>query len=124
MRSGEGLTAARAELDDLYERSLAVAVNPARPFNMEWTAALDVRNLIEVARLIAHAALARTESRGSHYRADHPTKNDAAWLKNITLTRTPAGDIAEETRDVRLTRLRPGEVPAELAAPTPPAAAR
>ena len=115
VRTGEGLTAARAELDDLYDRSLGIAVNPARILNMEWTAALDVRNLIEVARLIAHASLTRTESRGSHYRADHPTKNDDAWLKNISLTRTPDGGIAEEAKDVSLTRLQPGERPAQLA---------
>ena len=30
VRSGDGLTAAQTELDDLYDRSLAIAVNPAR----------------------------------------------------------------------------------------------
>ena len=31
------------------------------------------RNLVEVARLVTDAATARTESRGSHHRRDHPT---------------------------------------------------
>ncbi|HET7769601.1 MAG TPA: FAD-binding protein, partial [Chloroflexota bacterium] len=124
VRSGDGLAAARTELDELYDRSLAIAVNATRPFNMEWTAALDVRNLIEVARLICRAALARTESRGSHYRSDFPTKNDATWLKNIYLTRTPDGTFTEEAQEVALTRLKPGEMPAELRAPTAAAAAR
>ncbi len=39
-----------------------------------------LRNLLVVGRLIAEAALARTESRGSHYRSDHP-RSDAALAK-------------------------------------------
>ena len=32
-----------------------------------------------VARLIAHAALRRLESRGAHYRADFPEHDDINW---------------------------------------------
>jgi L-aspartate oxidase len=39
-----------------------------------------LRNLLVVGRLIAEAALARTESRGSHYRSDYP-RSDAALAK-------------------------------------------
>jgi L-aspartate oxidase len=37
--------------------------------------ALPARNLREVVRLIARAALARLESRGAHYRTDYPAKS-------------------------------------------------
>ena len=83
VRDAAGLRAARTELDDLYARAGGVAVNPERRLNGEWQQALDVRNLIEVARLIARAALLREESRGSHYRADFPAPDDARWLANI-----------------------------------------
>ncbi|MGI8424266.1 MAG: FAD-binding protein [Chloroflexota bacterium] len=112
VRDGAGLTAALSELDEMYAKSGEVAVNPGRALNLEWNAALDVRNLIEVARLIACAALRRDESRGSHYRADAATKDDARWLQNIVLSRRSDGSIAEETRDVALSRLQPGERPA------------
>jgi L-aspartate oxidase len=30
------------------------------------------------------AALERTESRGTHYRSDYPTPDDARWQRNLT----------------------------------------
>ncbi len=36
-------------------------------------AANELRNLLVIGRLIAEAALARKESRGSHYRSDYPS---------------------------------------------------
>ena len=39
-------------------------------------------NLALVARLVATAALQRTESRGAHHRADHPG-TDPAWARHI-----------------------------------------
>jgi succinate dehydrogenase / fumarate reductase flavoprotein subunit/fumarate reductase flavoprotein subunit len=122
VRDGTGLTSALTELEDMVARANEIAVNPGRALNLEWQAALDVRNLIDVARLIARSALLRTESRGSHYRADHPARDDANWLKNIILTRAPDGSILDEPRPVSLHRLRPGEVP-QATTPTTPVAA-
>lgn len=48
----------------------------------------ELRNLLTVGRLIAEAALARTESRGSHYRSDFPSPNDAFAKRSF---RTLAG---------------------------------
>jgi len=41
--------------------------------------ACEARNMIDAARLIARAALVRTESRGAHFRSDYPVP-DAAWV--------------------------------------------
>ena len=38
--------------------------------------------LLDVAEVIIEAASRRTESRGSHYRSDFPTRDDAGWLTN------------------------------------------
>jgi succinate dehydrogenase/fumarate reductase flavoprotein subunit len=55
--------------------------------------AFEQRNLLDVAEIIARAAEMRTESRGSHYRSDHPTRDDDNWLTNVFVTRTPDGEV-------------------------------
>jgi succinate dehydrogenase / fumarate reductase flavoprotein subunit/fumarate reductase flavoprotein subunit len=109
VRNGADLQDALAQLDDLYERCGAIAANPGRRLNVEWQQALDVRNLTEVARLIARAALLRDESRGSHYRSDFPESDNDRWLKNICLTRTGRSNqpVTVEVIDAELTRLHP-----------------
>jgi len=42
----------------------------------------EVQNMLVVGKLIAGAALARTESRGVHYRKDYPNKDDQNWRKH------------------------------------------
>ncbi|MBV8285245.1 MAG: L-aspartate oxidase [Candidatus Eremiobacteraeota bacterium] len=53
-------------------------------------AANELRNLLVVGRLIAEAALARPESRGSHYRSDYPRTEEAFAKRSFTRLRTPA----------------------------------
>jgi L-aspartate oxidase len=84
-RTREALTAAVRCLDDVYEwetssdRSRRSTVDDWRRFN-----------LLNVARLIARAALRREESRGGHFREDFPARDDAAWRFHVVETRDPA----------------------------------
>jgi L-aspartate oxidase len=39
----------------------------------------ELQNLLTVARFMINGALARTESRGTHFRSDHPARDDAHW---------------------------------------------
>ncbi len=73
VRTGEGLRDALDEIDDV------VAALPE--------GVSEVRNLATVARLVARAALARPESRGGHFRADHPDTR-SAWARRIVLSRS------------------------------------
>jgi L-aspartate oxidase len=59
-------------------------------------AAAEARNLLLAGRLLAQAALARRESRGGHYRIDHP-QADPAWQRRLFLTVTAAGTARFET---------------------------
>jgi fumarate reductase (CoM/CoB) subunit A len=45
----------------------------------ELESALSVRNLALLGRILATAALRRTESRGAHFRLDYPETDDAHW---------------------------------------------
>ncbi|HEX3369447.1 MAG TPA: L-aspartate oxidase [Candidatus Cybelea sp.] len=49
-----------------------------------------LRNLLVAARLIAEAALARRESRGSHYRSDYPQADEALAKRSFTRLRSVA----------------------------------
>ncbi len=50
----------------------------------------ELRNLLVVGRLIAEAALARRESRGSHYRTDYPQTDEAFAKRSFTRLRSVA----------------------------------
>src|SRR5438067_2590882 len=69
------LEEAVAALDALADASYPATVVGARQ-----------RNLSTVARLIARAALRRTESRGGHYRLDYPARDDERWRVHVVET--------------------------------------
>src|SRR6201991_4860774 len=51
-------------------------------WNVSLLSALELSNLADQAVVIAHSALARTESRGAHAREDYPKRDDENWLKH------------------------------------------
>ncbi len=59
-------------------------------------AAGEARNLLGIGRLVAAAALERRESRGGHYRSDHPVP-DPAWQRRLFLTAAPDGSARFES---------------------------
>jgi L-aspartate oxidase len=56
-------------------------------------------NMLTTAKLVAAAALARTESRGGHYRADFPD-SDPAWQHRTFMTLADAERIASPERSL------------------------
>ncbi|HEX3033330.1 MAG TPA: L-aspartate oxidase [Bacillota bacterium] len=48
---------------------------------------MEVVNIMTIGQLMAKAALVRTESRGGHYRADFPARNDELWGRHIVVHR-------------------------------------
>ena len=50
------------------------------------------RNFLTVATLVARSALWREESRGAHYRTDHPARDDERWRAHSVIQKD--GDIA------------------------------
>jgi len=46
---------------------------------------LELRNIVQVARVIVEAQRLRCESRGTHFRSDFQKKDDENWLKKIVI---------------------------------------
>ena len=112
-RTGEDLTAAVDELQQLLQRSRNIGLRyRARGANPELVSAYRVQKMLKLALCVAYGALTRTESRGAHFRHDHPRRNDAEWLKRTLATWKSAGDtlptLAWEPIDVTRMELPPG----------------
>lgn len=60
----------------------AAITDKNRIFNTELVEALELENLMSLARATAACALARQESRGAHARDDFPDRDDAQWMKH------------------------------------------
>jgi len=97
------------ELAALRERFSRIRLDDrTRGFNTELTGALELDFMLDVASTVAYSALARTESRGSHQRTDHPKRDDARFLKHTLAFRT-GGEPRIEYLDVVITRWPAGE---------------
>ncbi|MFH0809981.1 MAG: succinate dehydrogenase flavoprotein subunit [Pseudomonadota bacterium] len=75
-------------------------------FNSELQEAIEICNLLQFSEVIVAGALARTESRGAHYRTDHPERHDAAWLKHTLAWNTDCG-VTLDYKPVVITRFQP-----------------
>jgi succinate dehydrogenase / fumarate reductase, flavoprotein subunit len=63
---------------------------------------VEVGFLLDCAEALVHAARARTESRGGHFRDDHPLRDDVNWLKHSLATRQADGSITLEFKPVKM----------------------
>jgi fumarate reductase flavoprotein subunit len=109
IRTAAGLTRAESALDELEARLEATGVaGESLAFNLTWHDWLNLKNLILVSRAIRFAAMAREDSRGAHFREDHPDVRD---LENSRYTCVTLRDTRMDLsmRPVRFTRVRPGE---------------
>ena len=77
-------------------------------FNLTWHDWLNLRSLCDISEVIAHAALARENSRGAHYREDFPDSG-AMEDSDFTVARLNEGKIEVSREPVRFTIVRPGE---------------
>ena len=112
-RDAQRLESAVEDLQALLARSDGIGVRmQALGANPELVAAYRVRKMLKIALCVAYGALQRTESRGAHYREDHPRRNDRDWLKR-TLATWQGDDqtlptLSYEALDVQRMELPPG----------------
>ena len=109
LRTADGLRRAAATLTELGAQLARVGVADGdRAFNLSWHDWLNLESLIAVSRVIAAAALAREDSRGAHYREDHPAASELATSSYILVQQQRAALVIRRER-VRFTRVAPGQ---------------
>ncbi len=108
-REAKGVTWALTRLRELNERYENVVVeDKGLSFNTELVAAHELGCILDLAEAITLGALARRESRGSHYRTDYPKRDDVNWLKHTMAYYTPAGPRLEYS-PITITKHKPME---------------
>jgi succinate dehydrogenase / fumarate reductase flavoprotein subunit len=106
-RTKDSMREASAALRTLKQRAATVRVeDKGRIFNSDLIQALELQCLVEVSETVVVSALAREESRGAHYRADFPKRDDGAWLRHTLAYRRPEGP-AIQYAPVTITRFPP-----------------
>jgi len=98
---------ALTSIDELRARATKVGIGGHREYNPGWHAALDLQNLLTVSEAITRSALARKESRGGHFRDDHPDKDPQFATFNHIVRKGPGGAM-------EISRAPIPEMPAEL----------
>ncbi|MGC5326073.1 FAD-binding protein [Brevibacillus sp. SYSU BS000544] len=77
-------------------------------YNMAYINYVEVGNLLKLAKAVVMGAINRKESRGSHSRADYPTRDDKQFLSH-TLIYKDKDDYRLEYLPVRITKYQPEE---------------
>jgi succinate dehydrogenase / fumarate reductase flavoprotein subunit len=97
------------ELASLRERYATVWVqDTSRRYNTDLLEAVELGFLLDLAEALVVSARARTESRGGHFREDHPVRDDKDWLKHTMAARTDGG-VRLDYKPVTVTRYEPME---------------
>jgi succinate dehydrogenase / fumarate reductase, flavoprotein subunit len=79
------------EFADRYDR---ISINDSNLWaTMALPHARQLRNMIDLARVITLGALNRNESRGAHYKPEFPDRDDANWLKTTIAEYSGEGPV-------------------------------
>lgn len=105
-REKAGLDKALAELKEIEDHILpllTVRNEDEKKRILQIAEAIEVEGQVELAKIMASAALVREETRGGqyggHYRIDYPERDDKNWLKNVVLKREPNGSFSHYTEE-------------------------
>ena len=110
IRVEEGLRKMSELLTGLRERlGRAVVQDKGKVYNTELMEAWELGALLDCSDTLVAAALARDESRGGHYREDHPLREDNRWLRHSLAYREPDGSVRLGYKPVKMGPYEPME---------------
>jgi L-aspartate oxidase len=78
-RNGQDLSSALEQLSTWTAYPLAADFRDVE----SWT----LQNMLQTSWLVTYSALRRAESRGVHYRADHPDRDDLNFSRHLAISR-------------------------------------
>ncbi len=107
-RTGEGLAEALKGIRELKKTDYLHCDDRSRVYNTNLGNVLEVESMLEVAEVVVVGALARTESRGAHFRRDFPARDDKNWLKHTLARYAPDGPKLDYS-SVKITKYQPAE---------------
>jgi succinate dehydrogenase / fumarate reductase flavoprotein subunit len=103
------LAAAKEKIKELKRRFLKIALKRRKlAFNNEFIQHCELEGMLHLAEVIVEGALAREESRGSHYRVDYPKRDDEHWLRHTLAFKTTEG-VKLDYKKVSITSYPPKE---------------
>ncbi len=110
-RTAETMQNTIDKLKELKERYKRVRVaDKSSVFNTDWLYTIELGFLLDVAESVAHSAIQRKESRGSHQRIDgYEERDDVNYLKHSLAFRNEDGAPTIEYSDVKITKSQPAK---------------
>ena len=100
-RTDESLRSVLGTIHSLRDRYQRASIqDKGEIFNYDLTEAIELGFLIDLAESLVLSALARTESRGAHFRDDHPTRDDANWMRPSLAFRADDGSVRLDYKPV------------------------
>lgn len=106
-RNHQDMTDALRSVRRLQDQYESVSIdNEGSHFNTDLLEAIELESLLGLAESILVSAIARTESRGAHYREDYPERDDRTWLKHTLVSKTDA-EPGVSFKPVSITRFPP-----------------
>ena len=110
-RTAETMQNTIDKLKELKERYKRVRVaDKSSVFNTDWLYTIELGFLLDVAESVAHSAIQRKESRGSHQRIDgYEERDDVNYLKHSLAFRNENGAPTIEYSDVKITKSQPAK---------------
>ena len=92
-RDDTKMSKAMADIKDLQLRfEKARVMDKSKRFNTDVLAALETEHLLTFSEVIVAGGLARTESRGAHFRSDYPNRDDDNWIKHTLAHKAEPGE--------------------------------
>ncbi|HXX36149.1 MAG TPA: FAD-dependent oxidoreductase [Thermodesulfobacteriota bacterium] len=108
-RDNPGLLTAREKILELKKRFLKTGLKQkSLAFSSEFVHYWELEGMLHLSETIVEGALARKESRGSHFRVDYPKRDDDHWLCHTLAFKTPEG-VRLDYKKVSITSYPPKE---------------